>query len=77
MTALLAAMKLILEVNTSSTLLSKELGQLEDSAETTVTGIGVGNDGSQVFYPGCLGLLFGVSWHRSSPSAFGRGAAGP
>ncbi len=56
-TALLTTVKLVLEVDTSCTLLGKELGKLEHGAETTVTRVGIGNDRSEVVDPGCLGLL--------------------
>ena len=45
---LLGTRGLVLNVNTSSTSLDEQLGQLHDSSQTTVTGIGIGNDGAQV-----------------------------
>lgn len=47
-TTLLGTRSLVLNVNTSSTLLNEELGELHDGGETTVTSVGIGNDGSEV-----------------------------
>lgn len=47
-TALLGTRGLILNVDTGSTLLNEELGELHDGSKTTVTGIGIGNDGAEV-----------------------------
>lgn len=55
--ALLGARGLILDVNTGSTLLNEELGELHDGGKTTVTGIGIGDDGTEVVDVGELGAL--------------------
>ena len=48
MTTLLGTRSLVLNVNTSSTLLNEELGELHDGGKTTVTSVGIGNNRSQV-----------------------------
>lgn len=63
---LLGARSLVLNVNTSSTTLNEQLGELHDSGKTTVTGIGIGDDRAQVvdignlltLIPGCGDTLF-------------------
>ncbi len=54
---LLGARGLVLNVNTSSTLLNKELGELHDGGETAMAGVGIGNDGTEVVNVGELGTL--------------------
>lgn len=58
-TALLGARGLVLNVDTSCTLLNEELGELHDGGQTTVTGVGIGNDGTEVVDIGELGALRG------------------
>ena len=58
--ALLGTRGLVLNVNTGSTLLNEELGELHDGGKTTVTGIGIGNDRAEVVVVGeLLALLLG------------------
>lgn len=45
---LLCAGGLIFDVNTGSTTLNEELGQLHDGGQTTVTSVGIGDNGAQV-----------------------------
>lgn len=47
MSALLRSWGLVFNVNTSSSILDEEFGQLHDCGQTTVTSIGVRNDGSE------------------------------
>ena len=54
---LLGTRRLILNVNTSSTLLDKELGELHDSCQTTVTGVCICNERSQEVDVWCLRLV--------------------
>lgn len=54
---LLGARRLILNVNASSSLLDKELGELHDSGETTVTGVCVRNKRSQEVNVGSFRLV--------------------
>ena len=54
---LLGARRLILDMNTSSSLLDKELGELHDSSETTVTGICVCNKRPQEIDVGSFRLV--------------------
>lgn len=59
--ALLRSGSLILNVNTSSTLLDEKLGELHNGSQATVTGIGISNDGAEevgvgdrcALLPGC------------------------
>jgi hypothetical protein len=46
--ALLGTRCLVLNVNTSSTLLNEELGELHDGGQTTMSGIGISNDWAEV-----------------------------
>jgi hypothetical protein len=46
--ALLGSGGLILNVDTGGTLLDEELGELHDGSETTVAGISIGDDGTEV-----------------------------
>ena len=46
--ALLGARSLVLDMDTSCTSLNEELGQLHSGSETTMTGVGIGDDGSEV-----------------------------
>lgn len=55
--ALLGARGLVLNVNTGSTLLNEELGELHDGGETAMAGIGISNDGTEVVDVGELGAL--------------------
>lgn len=55
--ALLCSWRLILNVNSCCSLLNEELGQLHDGRETTVTRVGIGDNGSQVVDLGKLGAL--------------------
>ena len=48
MATLLGTRGLVLNVDTGSTALNKKLGQLHDSGQTTVSGVSVSNDGTQV-----------------------------
>lgn len=57
-TALLGARGLVLDVNTGGTLLNEELGKLHDSRQTTVTSVGISDDGPEVVDVGNLGALF-------------------
>ena len=60
----LGSRSLVLDVNTSSTLLDKQLGELHDSGETTMTGISVCDDGTEiidVLEVGTLGF-----WYRET-----------
>jgi len=60
--ALLGSRGLILNVNTSSTLLDEHLGKLHDGGQTTVAGISIGDDGAKEVGGGKLGALrFGNS----------------
>lgn len=56
-TTLLRSWGLVLNVNTSSTLLDEELGQLHHSSQTTMSSIRIGNDGAEVVDVGQLGSL--------------------
>jgi hypothetical protein len=46
-TTLLRSWRLILNVNTSSTLLDKKHGELHDRSQTSVSSVGIGNDWSE------------------------------
>ena len=67
MAALLAAVKLVFEVNGSSTVLGKELGKLENSGKPTVTGVTISNDGSEVVSVRGLDTLLGSQFTASIP----------
>jgi len=54
---LLGTGSLVLNVNTSSTALNEELGQLHDGSQATMTGIGIGNDGTEIVDVGDVGAL--------------------
>ena len=56
-TTLLGTRSLILNVNTGSTTLNKQLGQLHDGSQTTVTSVSVRNDGAQVVNVRNVGAL--------------------
>ena len=56
-TTLLGTRSLVLNVNTGSTTLNKQLGQLHDGSQTTVTSVSVRNDGAQVVNVGNVGAL--------------------
>jgi hypothetical protein len=62
--ALLGARGLVFNMDASSTLLDKELGQLHDSRQTAVASIGIGNDGAEVINVGELCAL--VLGHRQA-----------
>lgn len=47
-TALLGTGSLVLNVDTGGTSLDEHLGELDDGSKTSVTGVGIGDDGSQV-----------------------------
>lgn len=51
--------RLVLNVNTGSTLLDEHLGQLHDGGQSSVSSIGISNERSQVINVGSLGSLFG------------------
>lgn len=57
MSALLRARHLILNVDTGSALLDEHLGELHDGGETSVTGVGVGDDRTKVVDVGRLGAF--------------------
>lgn len=57
MAALLGAGSLVLDMDTSSSALHEELGQLHDRRQATVTGIGVSNDGTQIVHIRHVGTL--------------------
>lgn len=48
MAALLGTGGLVLDVNSGGTALDKEAGELEDGGDTTVTGVGIGDDRAEV-----------------------------
>lgn len=48
MATLLGTRSLVLDVNTSGTALNEKLGELQDSSQTTMASVGIGNDRSQV-----------------------------
>ena len=48
---------LVLNVDTGGTALDEQLGELHDGGQTTVTGIGIGNDGTEVVDVGDVGAL--------------------
>ena len=52
---LLGSWSLILNVDTSGTLLNEELGQFHGGGETTVAGVSVSNDGSHIIDDGSRG----------------------
>ena len=54
---LLGAGRLILNVDASSSLLDKELGELHDGSQTTVTGVRIRNKRSQEIDVGSFGLV--------------------
>lgn len=57
---LLGTRSLVLNMNTSSTTLNEQLGQLHDSGQTTMTGVCISNDGTQVVNVGnLLALVLG------------------
>ena len=56
-TALLGSGHLVLNVDTSSALLDKELGELHDGGQATVAGVGVGDDRPEVVDVGGAGAL--------------------
>ena len=58
-TTLLGTRSLVLNVDTSCTLLDKELGEFHDSGKTTVTSVGISNNGTEVVDEGNLGTLLG------------------
>lgn len=61
-TALLGPWGLVLDMNTSSTLLNEQLGQLHDRRQTTMSSIGICDNGSEVVNVGefaALGFRFG------------------
>lgn len=55
--ALLGAGGLIFDVDTGSTTLNEQLGQLHHSGQTAVSGVGISNDGSQVVDVGNVSSL--------------------
>lgn len=55
--ALLGSGGLVLNVNTSGTLLDEKLGELHDGGQTAVAGIGISNDGAEVVDVGDLGAV--------------------
>jgi len=55
MSALLGSWSLVLDVDTCSTLLNEELGELHGGCETAMASVSVGNDGSQVINDGSRG----------------------
>eukprot|EP00123_Amoebidium_parasiticum_P010021 comp19842_c0_seq1/m.23907 comp19842_c0_seq1/g.23907 ORF comp19842_c0_seq1/g.23907 comp19842_c0_seq1/m.23907 type:complete len:574 (+) comp19842_c0_seq1:210-1931(+) len=55
--ALLGAGSLILQMDTSSAVLDEHLGQLHDGSQTTVAGVGIGNNGAQVILEGSAQAL--------------------
>lgn len=48
MAALLGTWSLVLNVDTGSTLLDEELGELHDGGQATVASVGIGNDRAEV-----------------------------
>lgn len=55
--AFLSTGSLILNVNSSSTLLNEELGKLHNGSQAAMAGVSVGNDGTQVVDVCKLGAL--------------------
>ena len=62
-TALLCPRRLILNVNSGSTVLNEELGQFHDGGKPAVTGVSVGNDRSKKI---CIGKIAAVGFWRSN-----------
>jgi hypothetical protein len=58
MTTLFCAGGLILNVNSCGTLLDKELGELHDSSETTMSGVGIRDNWAKVVNVEEIGALF-------------------
>ena len=56
-TALFRAGGLILNVNTGSTTLNEELGELHNGGQTTVTGVGISDDRGEIVDIGEFGAL--------------------
>jgi hypothetical protein len=59
MTALFRAGSLVLDVDSGGAFFNKELGELHDGSETSVTGVGVGDDGAEIVDVGQGGALGG------------------
>lgn len=57
MSTLLRARRLILNVNSGCSLLNEQLGELHDGSQTTVAGVSIGDDGTQVVDVGQLGAV--------------------
>lgn len=58
MTTFLGARSLIFDMDTGGTPLDEELCQLHDGRQTTMAGVGISNDGSQVVDIGNIVALF-------------------